>query len=303
MSKQEALSSFISVLNTLQDSLGSIGISKVEPPILDLDACEEEKREAFREALETLSDVSPDSSLDEASIKRFIGFFDCLYASNDDGGFRHMYSDVCQVMFSFLDIEDLDDGIPFHVVNLENNVTMIKEYAEKGVTYESAARGLRKLQDHISLECNRMRYMAVQNKRHKESIDNLADDFEKKIDATLEEASNSFKNQITETKDALQRNYITILGIFAAVVIAFMSATAFSSSVLQSMANVSIYRLSFAMFALGFFIFNLVCALFAFLGNLTEKQVVARCFVIAVDVAFLACILATFVARMFHLLG
>ena len=292
---------FEEFLSSIQDVLENVNRkNNVSIPNINSDSNEDEKRKAFTDALKILCDF--DSSLDDNGINGFIDFFTKLYGA-EENEFRHMYSDACEVMFSQLDTKEFDNGVPFGVVNLENNITMIKEVAEKTEAPLRTINGLKKLQDHISLEKLRMRYMAAQNKHNKEITEKLSENFEEKINSSLENANKSFKDQIKETKDSLQRNYVTILGIFAAVVIAFMSATAFSSSVLESMNDVSIYRLSFTMLVLGFFIFNLLCALFMFLSKISNANAVQRWFVIAVDSVFVALIALTIIARFTRILG
>ena len=292
---------FEEFLSSLQDVLENVNRkNNVSIPNINSDSNEDEKRKAFTDALKILCDF--DSSLDDNGINGFIDYFTKLYGA-EENEFRHMYSDACEVMFSQLDTKEFDNGVPFGVVNLENNITMIKEVAEKTEAPLRTINGLKKLQDHISLEKLRMRYMAAQNKHNKEITEKLSENFEEKINSSLENANKSFKDQIKETKDSLQRNYVTILGIFAAVVIAFMSATAFSSSVLESMNDVSIYRLSFTMLVLGFFIFNLLCALFMFLSKISNANAVQRWFVIAVDSVFVALIALTIIARFTRILG
>lgn len=292
---------FEEFLSSLQDVLENVNRkNNVSIPNINSDSNEDEKRKAFTEALKILCDF--DSSLDDNGINNYIDFFTKLYGT-EENEFRHMYSDACEVMFSQLDTKEFDNGVPFGVVNLENNITMIKEVAERTGASERTISGLKKLQDHISLEKLRMRYMAAQNKHNKEITEKLSKDFKKKIKSSLDNANTSFKEQIKETKDSLQKNYITILGIFAAVVIAFMSASMLSSSVLESMNDVSIYRLSFTMLVLGFFIFNLLCALFMFLSKISNANAVQRWFVITVDSVFVVLIVLTIIARFIHILG
>ena len=93
------------------------------------------------------------------------------------------------------------------------------------------------------------------------------------------------------------------MGIFAAIVIAFMSGTAFSSSVLQNIDNASIYRLSFIVLILGFFLFNLLIALFAFLGKMTGNPLFQKrdgqvaIIAIVADVAMVTLIVSVVCAR------
>lgn len=214
-----------------------------------------------------------------------------------------MYSDVCEVMFSQLDTRDLDNGVPYGVIRLENNIIMIKDVALSKNCSHSVSIGLIKLQDHISLEIRRMRYMAVQNKHQKDTAEQLASNLNNQINTSIKQAKSNFDSQIQQTKDSVQKNHITILGIFAAIVIAFASTWAFSSSILQNMANVSIYRLSFTMLVLGFLAFNMLCALFMFLGKIANFKVLNKSFIIGIDTTLVVFIVLTFSARCFHFLG
>ena len=80
----------------------------------------------------------------------------------------------------------------------------------------------------------------------------------------------AIREDMANMQDDLQRNYVTILGIFAAIVIAFAAGSTFSSSVIQSMASVSIYRLAFVMMVRGLFLFDLVMALFFFICRVAK---------------------------------
>ena len=108
--------------------------------------------------------------------------------------------------------------------------------------------------------------------------------------------------EIEKSNKSLQKNYVTILGIFAAIVIAFMSDAVFANSILDNISNASIHRLSFVMLCLGFFIFNTLVALFYFvlrvscigLGNPAKR------FVYIADGLMVLCIALVVLDRAFH---
>lgn len=147
----QANSGFARALKQLQNALGNLGpASTIEPPFIEADSDDSYKRDAFRNALNILCEKETESSLDDEAIDKFIHFFENLYApkfcdstrkpsmlrwktSYSDirrhNRFRHMYSDVCEVMFSQLDTRDLDNGVPYGVIRLENNIIMIKDVA------------------------------------------------------------------------------------------------------------------------------------------------------------------------------
>ena len=69
-----------------------------------------------------------------------------------------------------------------------------------------------------------------------------------------------------------QREYIAILGIFAAVVLAFTGGIAFSTSVLQNLHISSIYRIVLAVVIIGLVLVNLLYGLFYYIGQLVNKN-------------------------------
>lgn len=95
----------------------------------------------------------------------------------------------------------------------------------------------------------------------------------------IENANNIFANSIEEAKENLQsqikgveREYITILGIFASIVLAFVGGTTFSTSVLQNISSVSIFRLLLVIDFLAFVLINVIHILVFFIFTINEKD-------------------------------
>lgn len=65
-----------------------------------------------------------------------------------------------------------------------------------------------------------------------------------------------------------KKEYITILGIFAAIVLAFTGGMIFSSSVLEYMHSVSIYRILLITLVIGLILFNVIYALVWFISKI-----------------------------------
>ena len=201
----------------------------------------------------------------EAEVKEFIDFFSRLYEG--ERPYRHLYSNVCAVMYEHLSTspDKLDDGVPYQARNLASNMALIYRSIEDTDRPESVKRSVYKLYDHIELENTRMKYMAQQNKAQIEGVDKLHKEVE-----NVGAKAMAIREDMDSMQEDLQRNYVTILGIFAAIVIAFATGSAFSSSVIQSMTSVSIYRLAFVMVVLGLFLFDLVVALFFFICRVSK---------------------------------
>lgn len=79
------------------------------------------------------------------------------------------------------------------------------------------------------------------------------------------------EEKIGSIKNEVQSTTVTILGIFAAIVLAFSGVFSFSSSIMQNMGNVSIYRLIGVSAVLGLVTFNLIFCLMTYLLIETKK--------------------------------
>lgn len=113
-----------------------------------------------------------------------------------------------------------------------------------------------KLKDHISLEIARMSDST-------------------KIQLDIEEQINNAKNSLKDfeqTSKNIQKDYIAILGVFAAIILAFVSGLVFSNSVLQNIDKASIYKLLLISITIGFFITNILLFLFSFVKSITRNN-------------------------------
>ena len=95
----------------------------------------------------------------------------------------------------------------------------------------------------------------------------------------IENVNNIFANSIEEAKENLQKQikgvekeYISILGIFAAVVLAFVGGITFSTSVLQNISAVSVFRLLLVVDFLAFVLINVIYILVKFIFTINEKN-------------------------------
>ncbi len=91
--------------------------------------------------------------------------------------------------------------------------------------------------------------------------------------------SNSFRaisleqrvESLEEGADASKREYITILGIFAAIVVAFTAGVSFSGSALQNVGSASPYKLGLVLIPMAWFLLDLVGLLIVFLFAMVHK--------------------------------
>lgn len=95
----------------------------------------------------------------------------------------------------------------------------------------------------------------------------------------VENSSKIFEKSILEVKSKLhdeikgiEREYVTILGIFASIVLAFVGGITFSTSVLQNIDKVSIYRLILIVDAIGIIFINIIYLLVSFILRINDKE-------------------------------
>ena len=160
--------------------------------------------------------------------------------------FRHRYSDVTMYLFNIT-------GADYS--QLDTMVNRIKAILEEMPNSE-AKKSVFKLCDHLNLELVRLRYLLpkIQGTNAKiQEADNKVNDLTRQT------------NDIKKNAEDMQKNYITILGIFASIVLAFVSSLAFSTSVLQNIDKASIYRLVAVVSLIAIFIVNTLNFLFSFI--------------------------------------
>lgn len=241
------------------------------------------KRDSFRKLLHRLA---KDLIQDKQSLPEYYHEFEAIY-QND---FRHYYSDIARVMYDiakyerYIESRQIDEDINTLCMNLaylnDNYSSYKMENENNNIHLCSIDDKLKKLYDHVSLESVRMDYSDLGDRRLAKlstSVTNLGtqakemnENFEKiRKKASLVELKNK---KIEEKLDKAQTDYIAILGIFASVVLAFVGGMAFSTSVLENIKDVSIYRLLTVALIIGMVFVTVIFLMFYFIGVLTGRK-------------------------------
>ena len=247
---------------------------------------EQEKRDALNEVLIELS--GSQAILKEARDRSsfFIRLEDIYYNDNSITKFRHYYSDI----FSTLTLIDGDasigslDFLPKNIHTIKDGY-IPKNTDENGNTID-ISKEIVKLYDHTNLDIARINYTkTMTNETMSELAKNklLVENLEQKVresETALKEISNKtidsvkqLSGKVQERQEDMQKEYITILGIFAAIVLAFTGGIVFSSSVLENIDKASIYRISFISFVIGLVFFNLIWILIDFIRDINGKVI------------------------------
>lgn len=267
---------------------------------------ENRKREELRNILLELA-ASQDVLKEQESISAFCRRLENLYYSpNKDEEYRHFYCDIFPVLTQIY-----QGDYPGNIDILGQNLELLRRSycpvcKDKQGNLVDIKDNLRKLYDHASLEIARINYTGsyfrqAANVGQIDTIKYNIENLSKSTQAQQEE----FKSQVSgidqklkETEEKLnksERDYIAILGIFSSVVLTFTAGIAFSTSVLNNISQVSIYRLIGTALVIGLVLINILFVMFHFTGKLVQNDVPLKPFGISngIFIGLLIAVVAT----------
>lgn len=262
-----------------------------------------EKRQEFRKIL---LELSADQEILKEPKKRS-GFYlrleELYYAPDNEKRFRHFYSDIFSVLTQ---INDGDDQGSIDVLGQNMNILLCgyqaKNSDDEGKLTDISDQ-IRKLYDHISLDIARIKYsekgdVEVSGQESIEKIRSQINDDESKI-ITLQDSV----KEATVKADKMQKEYVSILAIFAAVIGVFFSGVGFSTSVLSNIDKSSIYRILLGVTILGMFLFNLLALLLCFIREIVVNKTWSLRVYIIGNLAFIIILALIYVAWIFQVFG
>ena len=275
---------------------------------------EQEKRDSLRQLLMDLS-KSQDVLKDRKDRRDYYLRLEAIYYNTDSDNYRHFYSDI----FACLSLIDADDSLG-NLDILAQNMEAIKEGyipINRDEAHNNELIDIRKeiikLYDHTNLDISRINYtkrMAGETQSELARAKVLIEDLKNKLaesDVARAEAvnhlnteSSKLKEEVRDGQKKMQNEYITILGIFAAIVLAFTGGMTFSSSVLENMDKASIYRMITIVLILGLVLSNLIWLLIDFLRDINGKSIRKWWLIAITDVVLLLGLLLTFLSYKNH---
>lgn len=191
-----------------------------------------------------------------------------IYYSPDEDCFRHYYSDIFAQLFEIRSDESSSNG---STAILLDNLRFLNEHykainTDKNGKIIDVSKNINKLYDHVNLELARMAYSEIGDYQLSEQGMTLND-----LSKTVSDLKND-ADDIHRSLEKAQTDYIAILGIFASVVLAFVGGMTFSTSVLNNIKDVSIYRLLIVALAIGIVFVTVIFFMFYFIGILTRHN-------------------------------
>lgn len=228
---------------------------------------EQVKREEFKNIL---FDLSKTQEFLQDSTKRYDMYIrlEALYHTSDDrNGFRHFYSDIFSALTEIKNRPELGD-----INVLGQNLDYLRKhyqpinYDERGALINISP-NLQKLYDHVNLDIARIEYSEAGD--WKTAKGEAIVEVSRKIEETKtinEKQQRALRKKIQKQ----EQEYIAILGIFAAVVLTFNAGIAYSSSVLQNISEISIYRLMAVSLVVGLVMITVLAMLFSFIDRIVN---------------------------------
>lgn len=215
---------------------------------------------------------------------RIIGAFYSIYKDDE---FRHSYSKLT----SFLNDQEKKysaDALDFFSLNLNivyneiikqdfnNNGELGFDTTEENIKY--FRKKFLKLKDHIDLEI--MRIKANENVRYfREQLD--------QYNIEREKLSKELHNQVKNINEDLKKNEsqlrnfnaqsITVLSIFAGVVMAFTGGFSLLGSALNNINETGLFKLTFVILLIGFILFNTLFMLLYTISSITNNNISTTC--------------------------
>lgn len=234
---------------------------------------EDKQREFFRNILLELS-KNQNALEKKEDFDKIIEELEFLYYRHK---FRHYYSDI----FSVLTMIKADDSIG-NIDILGQNMEIIKNKYKYDKSRKSGdiSPEIRKLYDHVSLDIARLNYSD-------------AGDRKISMDAKFLQLQGAFSEveakavRLDDKIENSQKEYISILGIFAAVVLAFTGGIAFSTSVLNNINKSNVYRITIVSLVIGLILVNVLFGLFYYINSIVKQNTSLKPLIISNAVIFL----------------
>ena len=192
---------------------------------------------------------------------------DNIYSNNE---FRHFYSDI---LSAIININNEKSSGNIDVLN-ENLRQILNGYNVD--TKNNIRNNLKKLYDCVNSEVIRInntkkefnnfsseeKVSEIQKELNKQT--EYIKDFAKETNESIDSVSNRIKNQ--------ERDYVAILGIFAAIVLAFTSGISFTTATLENINNLSIKKLLIIILSLGLVLVSVLMVLFSFINRIVNSK-------------------------------
>ena len=212
--------------------------------------------------LALLKEIADKVKLEDEQYDSIIKRFYKIYKD----GFRHSYAELSRFCENDIAPDQRDE--------LVNRIKEIIKLIQEDDTYKCMTKNLGKLADHLDLERIRLARMEAINRigaKAAEEMQAATSLFDENV-----EKYNELRKKIKKTKKNIHdinTQIVSVLGIFAAIIVAFFGGFSYFSSVFSNLHQLEISEAMFFTGLLGFVIFNTIVMLLVVVSHLIDKPV------------------------------
>lgn len=210
--------------------------------------------------LELLNELVEDIEIGDERIKKISNELEEIYS---DKNFRHSYAELSNSMGHLK--PDQRDLLCLYVDD------MLGKLGERlGETNETTVR-FGKLCDHVNLEClriSRIEHVEFVGEQSQKNLTEAGSDLER---------TRSMVEGLKGDVENFHSQSITILGIFAGLVITFASITQLITSGLTNLSSIDTYKIVLFLSVSFLFLFNIVFFLMYSIAKISGKSIASRC--------------------------
>lgn len=224
------------------------------------------KREKLKNILIKLAKNDAIKSDDDKS--KYLRQLKNIYFSNNKQVFNHYYSDIFPLLTKLKETE--------------NNIALVGQNLEQILEYSindgnpNVYKVLKKLWDHANLEIARIDYVNAIDARLDITGNDLSEKY-KKISVEAQKINEKQKdiNKTINRINNIYSEFISILGIFSAIVLVYFGGTSIIGNVLDVINETSIFKGILICLVAGIIIFNIIFMFLYFLAKILDRSIAA----------------------------
>lgn len=195
--------------------------------------------------------------------------------------YRHLYSSIFNLMLGMDKEYSTVEGAKLY--NLEYNLRSLYQYVKNDKTVNTELKkNVFKLCDHVSLEFARIAHW----KQSEDSLSSKVKCIEENVNLSMGEAE-KIKEKINQSKevvdrvqkeaDSLKTSQVTVLGIFIAIVMAFVTKLVSDVNIFSLILHTPWWQVALLLCLMGMMTFNGIYLLLYVVGQLIGKNIGAAC--------------------------
>ncbi len=207
-----------------------------------------------------------------------IGALACKLQEIYEGEFRHNYSPFFPL------IQELSENKGGSSTEfLSNNLVALSHYvqdnhADTSEKYAYFQKQINKLCDHLNLEISRISYYTRIGSKNCD-LENTTNALRKDVEELTQNVQTDERRLMEEADrvSKIQTDFVGVLGIFSAIVIAFSGSISFLNSTINALASVPLLHSLIALFSCGLVLSNVIFVLLYVVAKIMGRNIYAVC--------------------------